>query len=48
MLSAFIKRQSHGFTAKKSKVFTAEDVNKFLNEAPDAEYLLLKVSNFIP
>lgn len=44
-LSAFMKKQSHGFTSKKSKVLSKEDVNKFLNEAPDDDYLLTKVGN---
>lgn len=38
-LSAFVKRQSDGFISKKSKVLTNDDVEKYLNEAPDDKYL---------
>lgn len=42
-LIAFLKKKSVGFESKKSNVFTAEEMNRFLTEAPDAEYLALKV-----
>lgn len=42
-LVAFLKRQSVGYKAKKSETFTREDVNKFLLEALDNEFLLMKV-----
>lgn len=42
-LSAFMKRQSHGYQAKKSKVLTTDEINKFIKEAPDDIYLLTKV-----
>lgn len=47
MLSAFMKKQSKGYQSKKSKVFSTEEINKFLLEAPDDKYLLTKVCNFI-
>jgi len=43
MLTAYLKKQSTGFTAKKSQVFTPEEINKFLQDAPDEKYLVLKV-----
>lgn len=42
-LNAFIKRQSDGFTSKKSKILTSNEVERFLNEAPDDRYLATKV-----
>lgn len=42
-LVAFLKKQNLGFQSKKSNVFTAEEIRKFLMEAPDAEYLGVKV-----
>lgn len=46
-LTAFLKRQSDGFKSKKSKVFTAEEVQKFLNDAPDEIYLVIKVRTYL-
>lgn len=43
-LLAFLKRKSDGHRAKKSKVLTAQDVETFLNEAPDHSFLAMKVS----
>lgn len=43
-LIAFIKRKSVGYIPKKSRVLTRVDIDKFLLEAPDNEYLLIKVS----
>lgn len=42
-LNAFLKKQNVGYKAKKSAVFTREDINKFLTEAPDKNYLMWKV-----
>lgn len=42
-LKSFLKRQSAGFKTKKSKIFTADNVTKFLNEAPDDKFLATKV-----
>lgn len=44
MLSAFLKRQSTGFRSKKSKVYSTDEVKRFLSEAPDDKYLLTKVN----
>lgn len=45
-LIAFLKKKNTGYKPKKSSVFTREDIDKFLNEAP-IEYLLQKVINII-
>lgn len=45
-LIAFLKRKSEGYTGKKSKTFLPEEIEKFLNEAPDQLYLMQKVSCF--
>uniref|UniRef100_A0A6P7F1Y2 Uncharacterized protein LOC114325464 n=1 Tax=Diabrotica virgifera virgifera TaxID=50390 RepID=A0A6P7F1Y2_DIAVI len=42
-LRAFLKKTSEGYTAKKSKVFTKDEFDKFLFEAPDKLYLGLKI-----
>ncbi|RZC32415.1 Phage integrase domain containing protein, partial [Asbolus verrucosus] len=42
-LSAFLKQQSVGHGPKKSKVFTLEEMERFLDTAPDDKYLLLKM-----
>lgn len=42
-LQRFLKKQNVGFVAKKSKVFTTQEVEKFLHEAPDETYLATKV-----
>lgn len=41
-LVPFIKQQAVGYRAKKSKVFTREEISKFITEAPDEIYLFLK------
>lgn len=43
-LLAFLKKLHVGHTATKSKVYTASDVAKFCNEAPDDRYLATKVN----
>ncbi|KAL0881723.1 hypothetical protein ABMA27_001517 [Loxostege sticticalis] len=46
-LNSFLKRRvykSDGFTSKKSKILTSDEVEKFLNEAPDDRYLATKVA----
>lgn len=43
-LTAFLKRRSDGYVARKSKVLSPTDVEKFLKEAPDYQYLATKVS----
>ena len=42
-LTAFLKRKNDGYSAKKSKTLDADQVQKFLTEASDEEYLLIKV-----
>lgn len=42
-LLEFIKKNSVGFESEKFKVFTPEEINRFLVEAPDHDYLLMKV-----
>jgi integrase len=42
-VSAFLKQQSAGHRPKKSKVFTLEEMERFLDTASDDEYLLLKL-----
>ena len=42
-ITAYIKRQNVGFRPKKSRIFTQEEIRKFLTEAPDEVYLLIKV-----
>jgi hypothetical protein len=46
-LTAFMKRQSAGYQCKKSKIFSKDQIYKFINEAPDETYLMMKVNNFI-
>ena len=40
---ALLYRKSDGYVAKKSKVFTDSQIETFLSEADDNEYLLMKV-----
>ncbi|KAJ3643905.1 hypothetical protein Zmor_026587 [Zophobas morio] len=42
-VSAFLKQQSVGHRPKKSNVFTPEEMERFLDNASDDEYLLQKV-----
>lgn len=42
-LHAFMKGLNKGYEAKKSYVFTEEDLRKFFLEAPDVTFLFLKV-----
>lgn len=41
---AYLKRKSEGYRSKKSKILTHEQVENFLNEAPDEKYLMVKVA----
>ncbi|KAJ8935663.1 hypothetical protein NQ318_012825 [Aromia moschata] len=43
-LRSFLKRMSESYIPKKSKILTAEELQQFLNEAPDEMYLLIKVA----
>lgn len=44
-LIAFLKRRSDGHISRKSKVLTSTEVEKFIKEAPDNQYLATKVSS---
>ena len=43
-LTAFLKRLSDGYKPKKARVLSADQVKRFLDEAPDHHYLATKVS----
>ncbi|KAF2887998.1 hypothetical protein ILUMI_18175 [Ignelater luminosus] len=43
-LKALLKRKSHDYKPKKSKVLTLQEINQFLHEAPDDKYLFTKVN----
>lgn len=42
-LKAFLRRKSDGYRPKRSKVFKSEEINKFIKESPDKEYLQAKI-----
>lgn len=42
-LIAFLKRNSENYIPKKSSFLSDENIEKFLNEAPDDHYLVIKV-----
>lgn len=42
-LMAFLKRKSAGYKSNRSKVFTTEQLNRFLVKASDHRYLAIKV-----
>lgn len=46
-LRAFLKRKATGYQAKKSKVFTKEEAFRFVKEAPDVDYLAMKVNSLL-
>lgn len=46
-LTAFLKRQSKGYLPKKSKAFLRDELHRFLLEADDEKFLLLKVSSLL-
>ncbi|XP_047986656.1 uncharacterized protein LOC125226654 isoform X1 [Leguminivora glycinivorella] len=43
-LIAFLKRKSEGYKAKKAHTFSPDDLQKFIDNAPDYTYLLSKVA----
>ncbi|KAJ3648778.1 hypothetical protein Zmor_020554 [Zophobas morio] len=43
-LIAFLKRPSEGYTSHKSKIFTKDEIGRFLKEVDDKQFLLTKVS----
>lgn len=42
-LMAFLKRNNDGYQAKKSKVLTKEEIDRFLMIADDKDFLMIKV-----
>lgn len=45
-LVPYLKKKSVGYRAKKSKILTREQINRFITEANDENYLMMKV-NFV-
>lgn len=45
-LLALLKRMNNGFESKRAETFSAEEIKSFLLNAPDIEYLAIKV-NFV-
>ncbi|XP_066582333.1 uncharacterized protein [Prorops nasuta] len=43
-LHSFLKQESSGYIPKKAKTLTSEEINTFLKEAPDTDYLMIKVA----
>lgn len=41
---SFLKRHADGYQPKKSKILTKAEIEKFLLEAPDISYLMMKVA----
>uniref|UniRef100_A0A1Y1NDN0 Uncharacterized protein n=1 Tax=Photinus pyralis TaxID=7054 RepID=A0A1Y1NDN0_PHOPY len=42
-LKAFLKRKNDGYQPRTSKIFKREEIEKFIAEAPDEIYLLMKI-----
>ncbi|XP_011301821.1 uncharacterized protein [Fopius arisanus] len=42
-LNSFLRLQSTGYKSKQTKVLTPTDIERFLNEAPDNQFLATKV-----
>jgi hypothetical protein len=45
-LIAFLKQKNKGYTSKKAQVLNPEQINQFLQEAPDNKFLAVKVNRF--
>lgn len=43
LLQAFLKRQNEGYEATRAKVFTPDQINTYIKDAPDETCLLNKV-----
>lgn len=43
-LTSYIKKENVGYRPKKSKIFEKDDISRFIKEAPDEIYLLIKVA----
>ncbi|KAJ8975432.1 hypothetical protein NQ317_000168 [Molorchus minor] len=46
-LIAFLKRTGDGYQAKKSKILTKSEIDRFLSSADDKEFLMIKVELFL-
>lgn len=44
-LRAFLKRKAEGYQPTKANIFSPQEINKFINAAPDHKYLATKVGN---
>lgn len=44
-LIAYLKKNSVGYRPKKSNVFQPDDIQKFLSDADDANFLAIKVTD---
>lgn len=42
-LTTFLRKKAVGYKSEKSKVFNRDEINRFLTEAPDECYLMMKV-----
>lgn len=42
---SFLKAKNEGYVSERAKMFTAEEIRRFLTEAPDIQYLSHKASN---
>lgn len=42
-LTDFLKSNSYGFKSRKSKILSSKQIDEFLKNAPDKEYLFMKV-----
>lgn len=42
-LIAFLKQNAEGYQSKQANVFTGDEVNRFISEAPDDQFLAVKV-----
>jgi hypothetical protein len=47
-LFALLKRYSDGYVPTKSKILNNDDIQNFLNTAPDNIYLATKVCSYVP
>lgn len=47
-LTEFMKRQALGYQSQRkcSKLFTKDQIIRFINEAPDDKYLMMKVNTY--
>lgn len=43
-LRALLKRKGDGYVARKSRIFTMENIYKYIKDAPDVDVLVIKVN----